>query len=481
MNKQGNMAIFHFLSGLLMLFFLSACQNQSDPISLTSTTFPYSAESSTVVPTETGMVLSTKAPEEYLVIWGRETWPDGACMVWIVNPDSQKMIRTPVGTPWCNFDVLTVFEKQNLVSFPLHHQQSKEGVQSSKITVYELNQDRILHVKETISLQGLRLTSAPQWGSDDTIYFSAINNGHESIYRYDENTQVAAPYIIAENGFATAPVISSDGDYIAYEVWEDHENKAHNSRDDCGQLTCFSRFLHVWDVGSNTDTNLKPLIEQLVAGEPFYLHCEPEWSRTDNLLAFNVGCGLQTPGSVVVVDFSRDNVDVPVVINSVDRTRGVSKFRWSEGNRLILYGTAQIFGQNAVEDGYLVYLANEKALEKMAGLPERNKYDYDLIYFSDWTSDAEFAVGQSQIPGEVRTVNVVIANSWDSSRLESYVSSPNMVIADLKWSPTNVYIAYHTYNREDESRFIIMKNGSTVFDSEMIQVVFPRFQWYVQP
>lgn len=442
------------------------------------TTIPDSADPSTMVPAETGVGLSTKLPKEYLVIWGRETWPDGDCTVWIVNPDSQELTYTSIETFWCNFDVLNVFGQSKLISFPLYHQQSKGGTQSSEIILYELNQDGVLQVKETIPLQELRLTSAPQWGSDGIIYFSAINNGEESIYHYDVNRQVATPYIMAENGFATAPVISSDGRYIAYEVWGDHENKAHHSRDDCGQLTCFSISLHVWDIESNTDTALKPLIEQLIAGESFYLHCEPEWSPIDNLLAFDVGCGLQTPGSIVVVDFNKNGK--PVVINSVDSRSNISKFHWSEENRLILHGAAQIFGQDTIEDGYLVYLADQNTLEKMVGLPERNKYDYDLIYFSDWTSDTEFAVGQSQVPGSVRTVDIVIANSWDSSVRESYIPAPNIVVGNLKWSPTDTYIAYHTYERENEGRFIIMKNSSIIFDSKMLKIVFPQFEWHTQ-
>ncbi len=482
MHRLYTLRVFCLLP-LLFSFFLGACQNQPGSAFLESITPSYPEQLSTNVPNETDVVLSTPSPQEFLVIWGKETWPDGACVLWIANPDSQNMTRTVMEMPWCNFAVLTVSGEQKLVSFPLYYQQSKEGTTPSEIIVYEVKDDGTLQINETISLQELRLTSAPQWESNNIIFFSAINHGRESIYRYDKVAQIATPYIVAESGFATAPVISSDGRYIAYEVWEDHETKEHNSRDDCGQLTCFSRFLHVWDVKTNKNINLTLLIESLITGEPFFSHCKPEWSRTNNLLAFNVGCEQQIPGSIVVIDFRKDSI--PVVINPVDSTRSIGKFHWSEGNRLILYGTAQIYGQDIIEDGYSVYSADENALEKMTGLSERNLYDYDLIYFSDWTSNAEFAVGQTQVPGDTRKVNIVIADSWDKMDEEEYVQTPDEFVDGLEWSPTDRNIAYRSYNWEtegSESRFLVINaTGLVVFDSGMIQIVFPEFQWYIKP
>lgn len=482
MSRQYPLRIFYF-PPILLIFFLSACQNQTGSTLLESMTPTYAVQSPTNTTNKTTVVLPIPNPQEHLIIWGRETWPDGPCVLWIANPDSQKMTRTVMEMSWCNFAVLTVSGEPKLVSFPLYHQQPEEGSTSSEILVYGVNEDGTLQLEETISVQALRLTSAPQWQSNNIIFFSAINDGHEGIYRYDKDAQIAIPYIVTESGFATDPVISSDGRYIAYEVWEDHQIKEHNSRDDCGRLTCFSRFLHVWDVESNTDTDLKSLIEPLIAGESFYSHCEPEWSPIDNLLAFDVGCEVQTPSSIVVVDFRKDTI--PVVINAADNTSSIGNFYWSEGNRLIVHGKVQIFGQDTIEDGYLAYSASEHILEKMNGLPERNKYDYDLIYFSDWTRNAEFAVGQTQIPADTRMVNIVVANSWNNMTEGEYIQTADAFIDDVKWSPMDRYIAYRSYNWEtetSESRFsVIDATGLLIFDSGMIQIVFPEFQWYTQP
>lgn len=465
-----------------MDFSLNACKKQTSLLSQESMTATPLVEQSIVSPNDINEISPFPA-QEYLVIWGKETWPDGDCILWIANPDIQETTRTIIETPWCNFAVLNRYDKQQLVSFPRYPEAYSNGIRSSEIIIYEIDQNGYLQHKQTIALEGLRITDTPQFGVNDIIYFSGIKDNRESIYTYDQETQTASLYITTEIGFATSPVISPNGQYIAYEVWKDHESKEHNSRDDCGQLTCFSRFLHIWDIESNTDIDLASYIKPFIAGESYYSHCEPEWSDTGNLLAFNVGCEYQTPGSIIVFDVSKR--ETPVAINSVDHTKNISKFHWVEGNRLILNGTVQIFGQDAIEDGYLIYSASTNTIEKMIGLPERNIYDYDLIYFNDWTNDARFAVGQTQIPNDERTINVVIANSWDELDQENYIQSPDEFVDNLRWSPTSDNIAYRSYNwktEESQSRFIIIDaTGSTLFDSNMINIIFPKFQWYWTP
>lgn len=423
----------------------------------------------TAIPLEGDSAGQSNPQQEFLVIWGTEA-ASSDCMLWLINAETQEISRPIVETPWCNFAVSTSSGDYKLVSFQPYHPISE--TQSSEIVVYDVVPGGTLHSRQTIVLEGLRLTDVPQWGPDNSVYFSAINNGQESIYRYDSETHTITPYIDSDSGFATSPVISQDGRYIAYEVWRNHD-----SRDGCGQQTCFSRFVQIWDIEMGSNISVAPQDE---AEDSNSLQCNPEWSDIDNLLAFEIGCGLQTPGSIMMYDANAGKVFS--TITSVNDT-SIINFGWA-GDKLILNGSVQLSGDNSIHNGYLAYSIDNNILQELRGLPQRNIFDSDLVYFSDWTNNGEVAVGHTQIPGETRTVNIVMANSWDELDEDTYVQSLDEFIDNPTWSLTNDYVAYRSYNweaKESESRFTILNAGGTMqFDSGMIKLKSPRFLWYIQ-
>ena len=473
--------ILNFTIGILVF---NACQNQ---ISKTtgdqfSPTHTYEL---TPNPEHVDLQMINNSQQEYLLIWGREYWPDGDCNLWIIKPNSQEVNRNIIETPWCYFTISDINNTQQIVSFMPFNQRQSGDLQSSEIFTYEIDEDGLLQPKQTMTLEDLQLTSIPQWRYDNTIIFSAIKDNKEGIYTYDNEKETILADIHVENGFATAPRLSPNGDYIAYEIWEDHIEQEHNSRYDCNNLTCNVRRLHIWDIETNIDTDLKPFYEPFIVGESYYLPCNPEWAIEDNILAFELGgCGEQTPGSIILVDADQDEIFISSIINSVDDQRRVTKYQWIEGNRLMINGAARVF--NTVDDrnGYLQYTADTNILEILSGLPERNNFDFDLVYFSDWTNDGEYSVGQTQVPGNVRTINIVIAQPDNEPEDAIYSHAPGEFVENPTWSPHDQNIAYRTYSWEDgdsESNFIVIdKLGRTIFDSGVLLVNSPEFQWYVQ-
>lgn len=459
---------------IIIVFILVACNSQSE-----SSNSELTATMNSQRPTKEnpgGNIADSidKQQPEYLVAWGRKKWPNGDCNFLTLNPISKNLVQSVPNTPWCNFEIMTNASSQELISFPPFL--PTDTTQSSIIIFYDINELGFLSEKRTIILEGLKLTSTPQRGINNVIFFSAIENGYESIYSYDINSGISSQLITAKTGFATNPLVSPDGHFIAYQVWEDHDN-----REQCGRSTCFSRSLFVRDLESNEDINVTNQVKSITTTDSIILPCNEEWSLSDNLLAFETGgCGVQTPSSVVV--FSPDKREVVSVLDSYSESLSVVKFHWIREKQLILAGAIRIIDTSDLSDGYLIYSAETNTLREMSGLPSRNVFDYDAVMFSHWTNDGKFAVGQTQVSGPKRNTNIVIANSWDESVEEIYIQSTGEFVDNPIWSPANDMIAYRSYNwesKESESNFtIIDASGLPLFDTGSIQLVYPKFQWY---
>jgi hypothetical protein len=209
------------------------------------------------------------------------------------------------------------------------------------------------------------------------------------------------------------------------------------------------------------------------------MHCELEWSPTSRFVSFDVGCGLQDPSSVAIIDIENA---VPVeVINAAEYIR---KDEWLRDDRLILSGSMTFASTNMNYDGYLMYSASTKAWTSLENIPEQNIYNYDIVAFNDWTEDGAFVVGQTQAPGEKRTIDLVIFEVEDEGSEGQYIRVLDEFVDSLLWSASNNFISYRSYNWETESsksRFtIITPNGEILLDTDMIDVVSPSIAWFTK-
>jgi hypothetical protein len=213
------------------------------------------------------------------------------------------------------------------------------------------------------------------------------------------------------------------------------------------------------------------------------MHCNLEWSPTSQFVAFEVGCGLQDPGSIVV--FDAENRKVVDVIRALSPLESIVQYEWLSDNRLVISGNVSSLTTSNVLDGYLRFSADMQSWQTLHGIPERNKYDFDRVYLSDWAEDGSLVVGQTQAPGEKRTVELVIIALEERSGETLYVQTPDEYIDSPILSPTGNWIAYRSYNwdtRNTLSRFTVINTaGEIVFNTAMTDIVSPNYTWLSEP
>lgn len=437
------------------------------------------AASTQLAPSPTAQFTEDHA-QERLVVWGRsEEGSDGKCWVWLLDPASQlEPVRQVSGKQDCNYAVVTVNDKEYLASLP--HWNPHVVEQPAEIVLYDVTREGELVVFQTIPMGDIHLsslTNPPQWAADGSVYLAGILNGKEQIFRYDGQAAVIEPYLDNEGGFSTDPLLSPDGRFLAYAVVENNESSQLCDRRDCSR-----RFYHIWDIETGQDMELLPLIEPWVAGEPYFMHCALDWSPTSKFVAFSVGCGSQEPGSVAIINV--ENRELVEVINAQNIDSNVGKFEWLSDDRLVVLGNVGFAGSNEHHEGYLLYAAGAQAWQPLEYVPERNVYDYDRVAFSDWTKDGTLAVGQTQVPGEQRAVELVIFAAENGDSNGEYVQTPDEYVNLPLWSPADSFIAYRSYRWEtatSQSRFTILdRTGKTLLDTGMLDVVSPHFAWLLQ-
>lgn len=463
---------------LLLCFIFTACSQQESlpQLSLEVT----EAASTELAPSPTALFTEDHA-QERLVVWGRsEGEPGGKCWVWLLDPASQgEPIRQISGKQDCNYAVVTVNEKEYLASLPQWNPNVAE--QPAEIVLYDVTRDGELVVYQTIPMGDVHLTSlmnTPQWGADGSVYLAGILDGKEQIFRYDSQTAAIEPYLDRDDGFSTSPLLSPDGRYLAYLVVENNESSQLCDRRDCSR-----RYYHIRDLDTGQDVELLPVIEPWLAGEPYFMHCDLDWSSTSKFVAFSVGCGLQEPSSVTIIDVK--NGRLVEVINAQTISSHIRQYEWLSDDRLVVLGDVTFALSNEQYDGYLFYLAAEQSWQSLANLPQRNFHNNAQVAFGDWTEDGALAVGHSQVPGEKRRVELAIFAVENESSDGLYVQTPDEHVDQPIWSASGSFIAYRSDNWETQaslSRFtIIERTGETLLDTGMLEVVSPHFAWLLQP
>ncbi len=459
---------------------MSCRQDSQNSLGLSSTEQPIISEESDIshstnhAPTVMSAPIS-RSIREHLLFWGKNDSLEGRCQITAINVDSLQTQETVLDQSFCQFERVVVHNREYLAQAIWHN--PEVASETRAINLFDISNEGELVLAQSIPLGQVRITAVPQWGKGNTVYFSGILDGREQIYRIDPTIGHAEPYIdYSDDGFATEPIISPDGRYIAYRVWENH-----NSRDDCGQLTCYYNYYYIWDIQEKTTISLLPEIQPLQAGEPYFLHCDLAWSPDSQWIAFVVGCSLQKPGSVVIFDVTNRQPVSVINATSSGPYGNMMKYEWLTGNRLVLSGMNSSISENTSYEGYFAYSLEDNSFELWSHLNKRNKWDVDIVTYLDWTNDGVYALGQTQAPGDRRMMGIVIMNTNNLNDSGNYFLIDETNIQWLKFSPSEDWMAYVSYNQETQNSFrkvaILDRDGRLLYDSGVIPFAELTASW----
>jgi len=425
------------------------------------------SNSSIPSPTATHVNSSTN---ELLLVWGTtKNAEQASCTLWIIYPEENQAKMEDV--PWCSHSEAYTDSVVRIMVFPTYLDTLSET--TNEILVYIITEERQLALSQTIPLGEVRITAQPQWATNSIIYFSGILENKEKIFRLHIGDNAIESIIDAMDGFATAPQLSPDGKYISYEIW--HEQ---NSRGECTFLNCQTKTYSVWDIEQQRSVDISALIKPSLAGKSYFTQCDFRWAPSSQYVAFTIGCGVQTPGSVVVINLSNYEVQL---INGADDQSPINIHKWTVLDTLILDG--RVVQENEVFpfEGYFLYSVKNKKIETLLSPYRNNQNSPDWIFIEDWTMDGLYAVGQTQIPGEIRTVKVVIFDMRTSQDTEQYLTVSDTNIDSVLWSSTGQMIAYNSFNwdtRNDLTRVVVVSTtGETIFDSGLTNIINSELMW----
>lgn len=407
---------------------------------------------------------------EVLIIWGWDDLSRDKCLIWIISPLTDPVSKTTEDSS-CHYQTAKIEGRQRLISF-------EERIVPTRVLLHEVDDNLALITQRVIDLQGVGITSTPQWGPDENIYFGGVLDSKEQVFRFDAVEETLTSYLDSEEGFATDPLISPSGKHLAYQVWV---TTAYNNRFDC-QLSCFNRVYRIVDIEQGVIFDPRPLMEPvppLVSD----LQCGAEWSPTGRYLVIEANCETHST-STIVIDVV--NNEIEAVFND-DEENYIRRVVWISDDELLLYkGAVSI---NVPTDiGYWVYSTETKTLQKNIRLAERNKDGSYPISLLDWSQDRMFAVGTTITvvePSQQPVSALVIINASDDGP-PLYIESQGEVISSVlgsqpRWSPSGNFIAYYSYEQSEDlistgEISIVDSEGEVVFTST-IQAISPRFDW----
>jgi hypothetical protein len=421
---------------------------------------------------DTPATIPNSRPEELLLVWGRESAFAGDCHLLILNPTTQQQLEFINQGQDCNYGVVTVHGKQHLTSYPSFL--PIDDRPHMELALYDLTVEGELKIQQKFVLDNIRVSYPPQWSENGFIYLSGIRDGREQIYLFNIQTETLVPYIDAFGGFSTLPSLSPDHRYLAYRVVANHQ-----SQDECGGLTCFKISYHIWDTVTETDIAFLPLVEPFIWGEPYFMHCDLTWSPTGRFIAFDVGCGLQRPSSIVIFDVIKQ--ELVEVINSQE---DLTKSGWVSEDEIIIRGKMSFALSEGADDGYIIYSANDQDWYNLSDLSAFQNYDLDKIFYQDWTDEGMVLVGTSLMSIEAAEQVPVLVIIDPISHLELQVSFSNERIENPTWSLNGNLIVYRSYDwdtRHEKSRFVVItRTGETLLDTGMLNIFSPKFSWFQQ-
>lgn len=357
--------------------------------------------------------------KDTLVVWGQtasdpaENWRE--CRLWLFEPETQKT-SSPViqEDTWCGYEVVYINGKQRL----------REITSEGKIILYNITSEQTIELWQSFDLKSHFPQSPPQWGKDGSIYFSALENNQEQIYRFDSKTGTTSPFILFASGLAADPLISPDGNYLVYWTLEGPTNRFPNV---CG-LGCVG-YYHIYNLQTHTDTELFSLLEPLLA-EPFIPHCLAKWAATGRYLAFNIGgCGDWGAQELVVFDAYENQI---VALFELTAEDVYFAFEGWLSNTEIVYIRGRVSPELGItEPSYWVYSVEQQTSRELVESPP----DSDNLFILrdlDWTPDSRFIVGALKTTSPQSLI--IVDASRDSLPIEEF-SYEDEFSNESQWLP----------------------------------------------
>lgn len=341
------------------------------------------------------------------------------CSLLVLDHDQKEFKTSVIDEPSCNYAQINIQGKPSLA-----YVQEDPGV----VKIYDITSKGQIVSRLSISLNGVRITSFPQWGDNEHFYISGILNDREQIFRVDSKSGEFVSYIYEDDSAVRLPSISPDGNFLIYGKFEGKNNSF-----EC-RLDCYNRYSLV-NINTGEEKEFLPILEPIVSN-PTFTHCRELWSPNGQYLAFNVGCGSEFPQEVVVVDVYNHqitNIISPSVKDSI-----VDSISWLSNTELLI--GKSIEESQSFPYHYFVHPIN------MDTSQELRLFDEDglviPIFEIDTTKDGSRIAGTSiGSTADGQTKSIVIGEIVENkSRLQSeqgdrYNSHP-------MWSSGGDWVAY---------------------------------------
>jgi hypothetical protein len=394
--------------------------------------------------------------KDILLIWGQvapnleENWVD--CRLWLFEPVAQKYSLPIIQEDsWCGYEVVHVKGKDRL----------REITPDGQIILYNITSEQTIEVWQQFDLNGQYVGSPPQWGEDGSIYFSALENGQEQIYRFDSQSGKTTSFILIEEGLAVDPIISPDGKYLVYWTLEGPTNRFPTV---CG-LGC-AGYYHIYNLQTQTDIELFPLLEPLLE-EPFLPHCVAQWAPTGRYLAFNIGgCGDWSAQELVVFDAHENQIVTLFELAAEDR---YFEFIGWLSNTEIVYSRGRVSPElGFTMPDYWVFSLEQQGLRELVEVP-RDLGVPLILRDLDWTLDGRFIIGALKTTSPQSLM--IVEASQDNSGIE-FLSFEDEFSDRLQWLPfqepqlslSGDWIAYFSSYRPSEQDSIYVANNIYVLN-----------------
>ncbi len=401
------------------------------------------------------LFVQPRVEPELLIVWDKQ---ENDCSLWIVNPHKQQTISLP-GREGCRYAIVPIDGRQRLIYVEKY---------PAVITLFNVSK-KGLTVDEEIILEGIEITSIPQWPVNDKMYFSAIEEDQEAIYAYTIRTGLVEKLIEYQEGFAYEPVLSPNGKQFVYWVRDGLVN-----RYQCIMGECRGNYYYLADLEKQTQTALVSLIEN---PQP-HTHCHPMWSPSGRFFAFQIGCDT-FPNQIIVFDTAWNKV--LIVVDPSPGEMGVDLIGWLSDTELVYRGNVFIQEYNNTFTQHQILSTETLSSELLANLPVRTPDDniFDL-YWAKWAEDGQriAAIG----PGSFYTTSLVIVDvrgqivqQFPFDRLRTFWH-----IVQPIWSDSGQYIAYISAETLDSDVAIVNildRDGRVIYSEKLSQVTRLEFGW----
>lgn len=386
--------------------------------------------------------------EEFLVIWGKLANENDQCIILVLVPGRQETKMPVIGEPSCNYAQAYIQGIPHLV-----HVQENPGV----IKIYDVTSEGNLVTTHNISLDGVKITSFPQWENDKHFYISGILADREQIFQVDSESGKFSPFIYSNSDALTLPTISPDGRFLKYVRFAGKNNSF-----EC-RLDCYSYFSLV-NLDTGEDKELVPIFEPVV-NNPTFTHCHELWSPNSQYLAFNVGCGSEFPQEVVIMDI---NFQITALISPSLQGSGVDPISWFSDAELLIGKSIEV--SQSFPYRYFVYSIDTNTGQELSIFDAEGSIT--PIYNTDVTKGGSRIVGTSigSTPdGQTQSIVIgkIVENrtQLQSEQGDRYNNHP-------LWSSSGNWVAYafaednFSYVEDGPSIGIMNAEGTVIMETK---------------